>query len=246
MIDPRSLLLIAGCLGFGALLIGQLYGEADSDVSAPPVAAAPKANVRATPRLQRAAPDELVSAVLARPLFNPTRRPPETVQTASSGLADKRLAGIVIEPDRRLAIFAVTGAKPITVGEGDTVDTWRIETITASEILLVGPNGSRTLQPMPDPAAAQARAARGNPATPAPAQPQAPASSAAPPAQAAPAQSPRAGRPPASAGRAGAPPAVPGGAAPNPTGSGVRNRATPVQSGSAIPQPDPAAQTRSR
>jgi len=241
MIDPRSLLLIVGCLGFGALLVGQLYGEADSDVSAPPVAAAPKANVRATPRPQRAAPDELVSAVLARPLFNPTRRPPETVQTASSGLADKRLAGIVIEPDRRLAIFAVTGAKPIIVGEGDSVDAWRIETITASEILLVGPNGSRTLQPMADPAAAQARAARGNSATPAPAQPQAAA-----PAQAAAAQSPRAGRPPASPARAGAPPAVPGGAAPNPTGSGVRNRATPVQSGSAIPQPDPAAQTRSR
>src|SRR5215207_1033564 len=183
MIDPRATLLIAGCVLSGTLLVSQFYGEAEDGIAATPAVTVRTDDVRAGPRAQPARVDVLLATTLARPLFSPTRRPPEVAQTTASELTNKRLAGIVIEPDRRLAIFAVTGAKALTVAEGESVDGWRLEKITPTEIALAGPKGSRTLQPMPEPAsAAQSRPQRGNAALRPSAQPRAPP---APPAQAA-------------------------------------------------------------
>lgn len=165
MIDPRASLLIAGCVLFGALFASQLYGGAEDAITPTPAAARADA-VRAVPRAQPARRDELLATTLARPLFSPARRPPEAAQTTASELSDKRLSGIVVEPDRRFAIFAVTGAKPLTVVEGDSVDGWRVESITPNEISLVGPKGNRTLQPAPDKASVpQPRPPRGNAAS---------------------------------------------------------------------------------
>ena len=216
MIDPRLILLLAGCVLSGALLASQFYGAAEDGIAAKP-AVTRSDDARPGPRAQPERADELLTAVLARPLFSPTRRPPETAQVASSELADKRLAGIVIEPDRRFAIFAVTGAKPLTVTEGESVDGWRIESITPTEISLVGPRGSRTLQPVPETAAArQSRPQRGNAGARSAAQPQA-SPAAAQPAQQAAVQPPGgAPRPPAPPGRAAGPPAAaPPATAPN-------------------------------
>jgi hypothetical protein len=49
---------------------------------------------------------------IAEPLLGPTQRPPEAASSDNAGdprLPDVRLTGIVIEPDRRIAIFAVNG-----------------------------------------------------------------------------------------------------------------------------------------
>jgi hypothetical protein len=150
MIDPRVLLLAAGSLLFGSAIVGEFTSDSDSAV-VPIAPAARHAEPAAPPQRSSPPVEQLISASLARPLFSPNRRPAEIAQSTNTDLDDKRLAGIVIESERRLAIFAVSGAKPLTVGEGDSIDGWRVESITPSEISLVGAAGTRTMQPKMDP-----------------------------------------------------------------------------------------------
>src|SRR5690348_5221369 len=135
MIDPRLVLFTAASLLFGALIAVQFMAETENGV---PIA--PSIARRDAERSKLWGPpppiDPLVAKILARPLFSPDRRPLESPRSTEADLKDKRLAGIVIEPNRRFAIFAVTGAKPLTVTEGDNVDGWRVESITADEIAL--------------------------------------------------------------------------------------------------------------
>jgi hypothetical protein len=94
-----------------------------------------------------------VATSLARPLFSPTRRPREAAKSAGATdpeLSDVRLTGIVIEPDRRLAIFAVAGAKPRTLLLGEALNGWKIDSISPEEVALSDPGGTRTLQPKID------------------------------------------------------------------------------------------------
>ena len=132
-----------------------------------------------------------VATTLARPLFSPTRRPREAAKSAGATdpeLSDVRLTGIVIEPDRRLAIFAVAGAKPRTLLLGEALNGWKIDSISPEEVSLSGPGGTRTLQPKIDTKLVRQARLPAAPAQPQPA--------------AAPRQAP--GRP-----QAGAPPARP-------------------------------------
>src|SRR5213080_2138886 len=107
-------ILIAGSLLFAGIIVAELEaGAADAPVVEVPVRAdtAP-ATTQPAPRIE---PDDLLRVTLARPLFSPTRRPPQTADNAGAdtGLNDTRLTGIVTEPDHRLAIFTVAGAKPV-------------------------------------------------------------------------------------------------------------------------------------
>jgi general secretion pathway protein N len=147
------LLLIGGCLMFGAIIIVELEPAGTEDAAVAKVAArpdtAPTMRLQQNPRI-----DELLAATLARPLFSSTRRPPQSASTdaaTDSDLADTRLTGIVTEPGRRTAIFAVNGDKPLRVAEGEAVSGWRIESITPREVSLSGPSGTKTLQPKMDP-----------------------------------------------------------------------------------------------
>jgi general secretion pathway protein N len=147
------LLLIGGCLMFGAIIIVELEAAGTEDAAVAKVAArpdtAPTMRLQQNPRI-----DELLAATLARPLFSSTRRPPQSASTdaaTDSDLADTRLTGIVTEPGRRTAIFAVNGDKPLRVAEGEAVSGWRIESITPREVSLSGPSGTKTLQPKMDP-----------------------------------------------------------------------------------------------
>jgi len=147
------LLLIGGCLMFGAIIIVELEPAGTEDAAVTKVAArpdtAPTMRLQQNPRI-----DELLAATLARPLFSSTRRPPQSASTdaaTDSDLADTRLTGIVTEPGRRTAIFAVNGDKPLRAAEGEAVSGWRIESITPREVSLSGPSGTKTLQPKMDP-----------------------------------------------------------------------------------------------
>jgi hypothetical protein len=73
---------------------------------------------------------------------------------ASAGLGDARLTGIVTVPHHRIAIFAVRGANPLVVSEGDNVSGWRVDSITPDEVAVTGPGGTKTLRPKSDPALA--------------------------------------------------------------------------------------------
>jgi hypothetical protein len=145
--------LFVGCAAFGLILL--------AEINAPePTAIAPSAPVEqpepasALPQLPIAPAPPPIAAILARPLFSPSRRPPQsnTAKVADDGgLADSRLAGIVIGAGRRFAIFAPEGAKAVTVTEGQTVSGWRVESISPREVALSGPDGTKTLQPKFDP-----------------------------------------------------------------------------------------------
>lgn len=146
-------LLLVGCVTFGAVLLFEIK----TPDRPPVVPSAAVEHIDPPPALHQlpiadAAPP--IAAILARPLFSPTRRPPQSKAGGAaddSGLADSRLAGIIIEPGHRFAIFAPEGAKLLTVTEGETVSGWRIESITPRDVSLSGPEGTRTLQPKFDP-----------------------------------------------------------------------------------------------
>ena len=155
MIDRLVLmLLVGGCLLFGAILIIELAPAGAEDEVVGQAARARSDAASPTARRQNPRPEELVAAALARPLFSSTRRPPQDASSgaaADSDLSDARLTGIVTTPGRRIAIFAVSGDKPLKVAEGDAVSGWRIESITPREVSLSGPSGAKTLQPKLDP-----------------------------------------------------------------------------------------------
>ena len=145
-------LLIAGCLVFGAVVLLELQPAASDTAASNEVSRQPDTTSTAH-RQPSTRLDELLAVALARPLFSSTRRPPQTAATdnTSSDLADMRLTGIVTEPDHHVAIFAVNGAKPLRVSEGEAVSGWRIESITPHEVSLSGPGGTKTLEPKLDP-----------------------------------------------------------------------------------------------
>ena len=152
MIDRLVLLLlVGGSLLFGAILIMELAPAGAGD----PVVAEAARSDAASPitRAQNPRPEELVTTILARPLFSSSRRPPQDAPSgaADSDLTDARLTGIVTTPRHRMAIFAVSGDKPLKVAEGDAVSGWRVESITPREVSLSGPTGTKTLQPKLDP-----------------------------------------------------------------------------------------------
>jgi hypothetical protein len=164
-------MVLAGCAVFAAIIVGELvFPIADEAL----VIAAPMQAAVAlpAPRQQSGPTEDALASILARPLFSATRRPPAKIEGPAStdpGLAGTRLTGIVTEPGRRIAIFAVSGAKPLRLTEGESVTGWRIDSITPQEISLTGPNGTKTLQPTFDPTRAVASTAAG--AAPPPPQP---------------------------------------------------------------------------
>lgn len=152
---PREVNL-AG-LGVIALALLAVIATETLQAPAPATAAAP---IQAS-RLPAAAVDDgaaFVPIILARPLFALDRRPkagPAAVGPVSDDMP--RLAGILIDPTQRRAIFQPSGdGKPLTLVVGDQIAGWQIQQIAADGVTLTGPKGTQTLQPKPDPSLASA------------------------------------------------------------------------------------------
>jgi hypothetical protein len=152
MIDRVAVLLLAGSALFGAVLLGELNAK---DPGVQPAATPAPVPAQAHPaQLQSPRMDELVATTLSRPLFSATRRPAERAvpdRPADPELTNVRLTGIVVEPDRRTAIFAVQGAKPLVRSEGETVNDWHLDSIAPHEVTVTGPAGTTTLELKNDP-----------------------------------------------------------------------------------------------
>lgn len=102
-----------------------------------------------------------VTAVLARPLFNLTRRPPQGAASAApSEPMPPRLTGILVSQAGRQAIFApAAGGRAIAAYEGSHVGVFVVSAIAAGEVTVLGPDGgTRVLRPKADPAARAAAA----------------------------------------------------------------------------------------
>lgn len=153
MIDRVAVLFLAGGALFGAVLLGELdSGDPGGQPVATP-APAPE-QTRPAQRVQSPRIDDLVATTLSRPLFSATRRPAERAapdRPVDPELTNVRLTGIVIEPDRHIAIFAVQGAKPLVRSEGETVNDWHLDAIAPREVTVTGPAGTTTLEPKADP-----------------------------------------------------------------------------------------------
>ena len=68
-------------------------------------------------------------------------------------LSNVRLTGVLIQPDRQLAIFAVKGVKGAEtriLSVGQALNGWKLDSISPEGVSLSGPGGTRTLQPEGD------------------------------------------------------------------------------------------------
>jgi len=112
--------------------------------------------VRPAPVPSRVAPPALPEGaawertVLARPLFSPTRRPPppEAAGADPAAAAPPRLAGVIIGPDGRRAIFDPAGGKPTVAAEGARIGGFTVTAIEADRVTVAGEGGTRVLRPV--------------------------------------------------------------------------------------------------
>ncbi len=101
--------------------------------------------------MPRPGPAPLVPAILARPLFSPTRRPPGATAPLAQVAEPPRLNGLLLWSGGRRAIFTAPQDAGATVAlqEGSIVDQWRIERITDRAVVLSHGDTWLTLQPVP-------------------------------------------------------------------------------------------------
>jgi hypothetical protein len=90
---------------------------------------------------------------LAGPLLSPTQRRPETESSAddaNSALRGVRLTGVVIGPDLRIVMFAVTCTNSRMLSEGEALKGWRLDSISSGGVVLSGPARNIVLKPQPE------------------------------------------------------------------------------------------------
>lgn len=99
-----------------------------------------------------------IAEILERPLFSPARHPPEVLSASNPEETSNeppprlhgRLAGVIIRPGTREALFARTGQKPIGVRIGGEIDGWRIAAIEPDRVILSSAFGTQTVRPTND------------------------------------------------------------------------------------------------
>lgn len=108
----------------------------------PAIQIAPAAQANADP-----APDAAswANIILARPLFRPDRRP--LAPDAATAAPLPRLSAIVITAAGATAIFSGDDGKSIAVPPGGMIAGYRVATITAGAVQILGPAGGQTLHP---------------------------------------------------------------------------------------------------
>ena len=92
--------------------------------------------------------DRLVSEILKRPLFTLGRQPPQPkIVKAEPPKLQGRLAGVMLRPDLREALFTRPGARPISVKEGEVIDGWTISKVEAGQVVLTSAFGEKIVTP---------------------------------------------------------------------------------------------------
>jgi general secretion pathway protein N len=145
----RVALCIAG-VGLCALLVGRAAIRAPAAAaSTDQPAAALQAPVDAYASAEEL--DGLVAAILDRPLFSPSRRPPQPPVVAPVAQRPPdlawRLAGSTIRPGTREALFTQDGQQSRPVKEGDQLDGWNVSKIELDRVTLTSAFGTRVFEP---------------------------------------------------------------------------------------------------
>lgn len=146
-------LLAAGLAAAIGLQVTSFWGSEVGDLAAPRRPAEPTAP---RPRGDEGRGADLLARSLARPLFNPDRRPTPEIGRAGGALSPEmpRLTGILVTANGRHAIFA-SGDRSIVVGEGESIGGFRVTGISGEQIAVEGPQGPRILRPSFVPAGAE-------------------------------------------------------------------------------------------
>jgi hypothetical protein len=107
-------------------------------------ASTPVPSVAAVPPLARYA------AIVERPLFSPSRRPPPGAQAAEGASIESRyrLVGIVATGPKKMA-FIAEGAQRRDIVEGDMLDGWTVSEIGQDRIKLTSPASEAVLKLSP-------------------------------------------------------------------------------------------------
>lgn len=144
-----------GALGvLAAALVGVLFLELDGLLSEHEVS---------RPLAQRELPDapggqpvlaidrsrDWAFTILARPLFSATRRPPPGGgASGTAGVGVPRLSGVLVSPSGKHAIFAAPPeGKGFVASEGAQIGGFVLQSISAGQVTLIGPGGTRVLRP---------------------------------------------------------------------------------------------------
>jgi hypothetical protein len=134
--------ILVGCVVCAGLILIE-FGSISSHRPSPARGLPPAEIEPAAPEIRK----------LADPVFSPTQRPAKTASSANdadSPLRDVRLTGVVIGPDLRIAIFAVTGTNSRVLSEGEVLKGWRLDRISPKGVVLSGLAGNMVLEPQPD------------------------------------------------------------------------------------------------
>lgn len=149
---PKTLHAALALVALSAALAGALWhGYVEADATEAGTAAEAVADAAFLPgeaRAVGAAPlDAEAAAALARPLFNPRRRP-DIGGTQQAAERLPRLTGVLTALDERIALFeGPAGGKPQAVREGGTIAGHVVRSIRPGEAILAGPRGQHVLHP---------------------------------------------------------------------------------------------------
>ena len=156
-LPSRSMLVSVGLAALAIVLASVIWLELRADFrNSAPMMLSPAASLTVVPAGHATGPNpdqvaRWTATSLARPLFAPGRRPPTQATAAAKPgtLAPDlpRIAGTMVTPAGRRAIFAAKGDKPLVVGEGAQVGAFTVQSIKAGQVTLLGPEGVRVLSP---------------------------------------------------------------------------------------------------
>ena len=111
---------------------------------AAPTASAP------VPTLAPLPPLTSFAAIVQRPLFSPSRRPPPgTTGTLGASIESRyRLVGMVATGPKKKA-FVAEGTRRLEIAQGDTLDGWMVIEIGQDRVRLTSPAGEAVLKLTP-------------------------------------------------------------------------------------------------
>jgi hypothetical protein len=150
-------LAVALALLIGWELVPGRHDDLTPAAGGPPAAAdaqAPRRPVTDAPSIPPEQIMALSEKIVARPLFSPTRRPPDSAPATSAAAQvteakDElpRLTGVLFGPSGGRAIFSGRDGKSRAAGVGDEVGAFRIQEIAPGQVTLSGSEGERMLHP---------------------------------------------------------------------------------------------------
>ncbi len=157
---PPLLLVVCGALSW--LIYREFMLEPSTEASAKGLTAVPTTLPALPPEPQFSMlPIEDFQAILERPIFSPSRRPPSVELPATTGDVAFVLKGILIDEDERTALFrSKRSDKLVRLGEGDKIEGWTLVRIEADQVVLASGEIEKVLQPTFGPPASAERTRR--------------------------------------------------------------------------------------